>query len=265
MSKQSHNRTSTASGSTGRSSNGSTLATTATSSSSPTTPVPSKYVKPLKIVVVGDGMVGKTCLLVSYTSGNFPPEPYVPTVFENFAGSQECDGIEHNLTLWDTAGQEDYERLRPLSYPGADAFLLCYAIDNIHSYQNITAKWHPEVKHYCPRVPYILVGTKMDLRNTPATGKAKTSDSSSWKCMARRDSEQLEQSEQDHEPKSESKRVSVTRDMGKKLAAKIKASKYVECSAKNLQGIEQVIIEVIRAAIRPKKTKTVHNQSCILL
>lgn len=121
--------------------------------------------RPLKIVVVGDGTVGKTCLLISYTTGSFPDGEYVPTVFDNFAGTITCDGVQVNLTLWDTAGQEDYERLRPLSYPGTDVFLLCFSVDNRPSFNNIATKWQPEVRHHCPKSPYILVATKTDLRN----------------------------------------------------------------------------------------------------
>ena len=68
------------------------------------------------------------------------------------------------IELWDTAGQEDYDRLRPLSYPDADVILICFSIDSSDSLRNITDKWVPEVNHFCPNVPVILVGNKMDLR-----------------------------------------------------------------------------------------------------
>ncbi|CAH8470140.1 unnamed protein product [Heterobilharzia americana] len=117
-----------------------------------------------KLVIVGDGACGKTCLLIVFSKDQFP-EVYVPTVFENYVADIEVDGKQVELALWDTAGQEDYDRLRPLSYPDTDVILMCFSIDSTDSLDNIIEKWHPEVKHFCPNVPIILVGNKQDLRS----------------------------------------------------------------------------------------------------
>lgn len=94
-----------------------------------------------KFVVVGDGGCGKTCLLISYSQGYFP-EKYVPTVFENYITHVEHKrtGKMVELALWDTAGQEEYDRLRPLSYPETDLIFVCFAIDCPNSLENVMDK-----------------------------------------------------------------------------------------------------------------------------
>ncbi|KAI6176365.1 Ras family protein [Aphelenchoides bicaudatus] len=121
-----------------------------------------------KLVIVGDGACGKTCLLIVFSKDQFP-DVYVPTVFENYVADIEVDGKQVELALWDTAGQEDYDRLRPLSYPDTDVILMCFSIDSPDSLDNIPEKWTPEVRHFCPNVPIILVGNKKDLRTDQQT------------------------------------------------------------------------------------------------
>jgi len=115
----------------------------------------------VKIVAVGDGAVGKTCLLIVYSKKEFPNE-YVPTVFENYTCHVPVNDKRVAISLWDTAGQEEYEKLRPLSYPNTDVFLVCFSVDNHKSLENVTTKWVPELKHHVNNPQILLVGTKAD-------------------------------------------------------------------------------------------------------
>lgn len=86
---------------------------------------------------MGDGFCGKTSLLHVFQYNEFP-EDYVPTVFENYIVRIDLDsGKSIELSLWDTAGQEEYDRLRPLCYPETDVILACFAIDQIQSFENV--------------------------------------------------------------------------------------------------------------------------------
>merc|ERR1712024_318743 len=179
-----------------------------------------------KLVIVGDGACGKTCLLIVFSKDQFT-EVYVPTVFENYVADIEVDGKQVELALWDTAGQEDYDRLRPLSYPDTDVILMCFFIDSPDSLENIPEKWTPEVKHFCPNVPIILVGNKKDLRN----------DSSTIKELGKMKQEPVKPEE------------------GRTMAEKINAFAYLECSAKSKEGVREVFETATRAALQVKKKK----------
>ncbi|KAI6176336.1 hypothetical protein M3Y97_00786900 [Aphelenchoides bicaudatus] len=173
-----------------------------------------------KLVIVGDGACGKTCLLIVFSKDQFP-DVYVPTVFENYVADTEVDGKQIELALWDTAGQEDYDRLRPLSYPDTDVILMCFSIDSPDSLDNIPEKWTPEVRHFCPDVPIILVGNKKDIR----------ADETAVNEMRK-----LNQNPVKYED-------------GQKMAEQIGAFCYLECSAKTKEGVKEVFEQATRAAL----------------
>ena len=138
--------------------------------------------------------------------------------FDNYSASVMVDGKPISLGLWDTAGQEDYDRLRPLSYPQTDVFLICFSIVSPPSFDNVKAKWYPEIEHHAPNVPIILVGTKLDLRDDKATV-----DGLRAKRM---------------EPVSYEQALMVSKD--------IRAHKYLECSALTQRNLKSVFDEAIR-------------------
>ena len=120
--------------------------------------------KSLKVVVVGDGAVGKTCLVDAYGKNGFPSE-YVPTVAKNFESKIEYKGKQIALDIWDTGGQEEFKGIRPVSYLGADVIIVCFAIDEPKSLENACSAWLKELNEAAPKnVARILVGTKSDLR-----------------------------------------------------------------------------------------------------
>lgn len=174
-----------------------------------------------KLVIVGSGGAGKTSLLMVYARSSFPTE-YVPTVFENYVTEVIVDKKTIvDLALWDTAGQEDYDRLRPLSYPDTDVVVICYAIDDRHTFDMISQKWAPEVEHFCEGVPKILVALKADLRKgAPSLG--------------------------------ETGRY-VSMEEGQELAYKIGAYRFVECSAKARENVDLVFDTSIRAIFDHEK------------
>ncbi|XP_021058282.1 rho-related GTP-binding protein RhoD isoform X3 [Mus pahari] len=117
----------------------------------------------VKVVLVGDGGCGKTSLMMVFAKGAFP-ESYSPTVFERYYATLQRKGKPVHLQIWDTAGQDDYDRLRPLFYPDANVLLLCFDVTNPNSFDNVSNRWYPEVTHFCKGVPIIVVGCKIDLR-----------------------------------------------------------------------------------------------------
>ncbi|EGG05450.1 uncharacterized protein MELLADRAFT_72149 [Melampsora larici-populina 98AG31] len=169
-----------------------------------------------KLVIIGDGACGKTSLLSVFAMGEFP-EDYEPTIFENYVAEIRLDGKAVQLALWDTAGQEEYERLRPLSYSKSHVILIAFAIDTPDSLENVTVKWIEEVRSICgAAIPVILVGCKKDLRDSDGGANP----------------EQFVQKRQ-----------------AELVANSINARCYMECSALKNEGVDAIFESATRAAM----------------
>ena len=169
-----------------------------------------------KVVVVGDDAVGKTSMLMSCVTDKFPTDS-LPTVFDLNFVERIVDSEPIVLELWDTAGGEDYERLRPLSYSNTDVFMICYSVASPTSLENVEKKWLPEIRHYWPNSPFMLVGTKSDLRK---------------------------------DEKSKAKGVSfVDSAHAEKKGIELGAGRVMECSAKTQDGLKDVFDEAARFAL----------------
>ncbi|KAH9385147.1 Ras-like protein gene family, member A [Nematocida major] len=172
-----------------------------------------------KVVVIGDGACGKTCLLEVYKSGIFP-EDYVPTIVDNFVTKESTEKGEVVLTLWDTSGQDEYDALRPLSYSNANLILICYSIEKKDRLGNIEEKWLSEIQNLCKDVPYFLVGLKADVR--------------------------------DNAPSSQADNF-VSNEEGRSLAQKIGAKYFAECSALTKKNVKETFGEIANYIIKHQK------------
>ncbi|GAA5973911.1 hypothetical protein JCM11641_001213 [Rhodosporidiobolus odoratus] len=173
-----------------------------------------------KLVIVGDGACGKTSLLSVFAMGEFPSE-YEPTIFENYVAEIRLDGKAVQLALWDTAGQEEYERLRPLSYSASHVILIAFSLDTPDSLENVSVKWIEEVRSLCgPTIPVILVGCKADLRDK-VMAEGGGGERGRW----------------------------VTTEQGQSIATQIGARTYRECSALLNSGVDELFEAATRAAM----------------
>lgn len=195
--------------------------------------------EPIKVVVVGDGAIGKTCLLISYTRNEFPKD-YVPTVFENMTKEETVEiGNESrtvSLDMWDTAGQEEFDRMRPLSYRETDVFLLCFSVVAPDSFENLSLKWVPEIQHHQKGEDYkiLLVGLKSDLRDN--------------------ENEIKKLKELDQAPVPESQIREYTKQ--------ISAIDYIECSALTRKNVKLVFETAIKAFLGPVNENQAKPSGC---
>jgi len=193
--------------------------------------------KPLqrKVVVVGDGGCGKTSLLNVFTRGFFT-QIYEPTVFENYVQDIQVNDQVVELSLWDTAGQEDFDRLRSLSYAETHVIMLCFSVDTPASLANVESKWIDEIVENCPGVKIILVALKCDLRD----------DRDVRERLTRFGAHPVQYEE------------------GLAVARRIRASRYLECSSKHNRGVEQVFFEAARCALSASR-KGASGPSCVIM
>ncbi|KZT59397.1 small GTPase-binding protein [Calocera cornea HHB12733] len=190
-----------------------------------------------KLVLVGDDTSGKTSLAMVFVKGvDAFSELFSPTVFDYHIANVVVDGRTVELELWDTADSEEFsDRFRALTYTDTQVVLICFGIDNPDSLDNVEEKWAEDVVHHCPDIPYILVGCRKDLRH---------------------EAKRIERL-------AKISRHPVTPEEGMAVAEKINAHRYLECSAKMDEGVQEVFIAAARAALLPQKSKK-GNPKCII-
>lgn len=174
----------------------------------------------IKCVVVGDYDSGKRPLLFTYATGKHPQEYEVMT-FDGYSMTVMIGGKPYALSLHASFRPDEYDRLRPLMYPHTDVFLICFSVVNRTSFENIKEKWAPELRYWCPKIPFLVVGTEIEKRTDPETLEK-------LKVMGK---------------------SIVSPDEGRAMAMKVFASEYLECSAMTQKGLKNVFDEAILAVI----------------
>ncbi|CAH1792752.1 unnamed protein product [Owenia fusiformis] len=187
----------------------------------------------VKCVVIGDGESGKTSMCMTYGKKQFPKQDYVPTVFDHYIMNFIFKKQNAVLEVWETAGQDDYDRLRTLTYPNTDVGIICFSVTNRKSAQNVIDKWVPEFKKYLPNVPYIIIGTKTDLRKN--VDKVKEIEESGGDIM--------------------------TWENGEEIADKAGAQQYLECSSQLLDGLEEVFYTGLIMGLKYRKDQRKKNKN----
>lgn len=216
------------------------------------------HVPHFKIVTVGSDGVGKTCSFVVYSSNRFPSD-YIPTTFE---GTWACrvpwlkslarvslaflfnitglglniliDGLKLHFEGHDSPGHEEYDRLRPLTYPNTDVFLLMFSVSDRNSFVAIEQKFYPEVHQFVPNASFILVASKIDLRHI---------EDGPTDC--------------------------VTREEGIEMAKRLNLDGYLEISSVCLAGVHEMYRTALRVAVYKRidslsAHKKDHGSKCIV-
>ncbi|KAF0044462.1 hypothetical protein F2P81_003620 [Scophthalmus maximus] len=188
---------------------------------------PNRPREELSCMLVGDGAVGKTSMIISYIFNGYNSE-YRQTAFDVFTGVVHVNGTPTRIKLIDTAGQEEFGHLRSLCYAHVDVFVLCFSLVNPVSFENIASKWIPQIRAGNPSSPIVLVGTQSDL-------------SHNVEVLV-------------HLDQLGTRPVHFSR--AKRLAHRIRAHDYVECSALTQHNLKHVFDCAVSAAIKHKHTGT---------
>lgn len=115
-----------------------------------------------KLIVIGDGKVGKTSIIRRYVHDQYDPR-YIKTIGVAHAVKRLfINDSEVTLTIWDTGGQELFDCIRPQYYRGANGALVCYDVTNQESFDQLD-KWFSDLYEQCGKIPIILVANKIDL------------------------------------------------------------------------------------------------------
>ncbi len=165
---------------------------------------------------------------------------YVGPRLTEFTPDIFVDNVHIELSLWDTAGQEEFDRLRSLSYDNTDVVVLCFSVDSKDSLENVESKWVGEIQENCPGVKLVLVALKCDLRENGEEEEEEGAPAAAAPAAADGTGPQKE------------KKPMIDYNQGLDVARRIKAMRYLECSAMRNRGVNEAFTEAARVALSVK-------------
>ena len=184
------------------------------------------------------------------------PTVYEPTVFENYVHDIFVDNVHIELSLWDTAGQEEFDRLRSLSYDDTHTIMLCFSVDSKDSLENVETKWVGEIAENCQGVKLVLVALKCDLRERSSDEEEETGAGRGGEKVMIDYKQGLEVA----------KRIQALRYLGtlcfrcasmdRNRGCKLTSIARAECSAKRNRGVNEAFTEAARVALSVKGAGT---------
>ncbi|XP_069117251.1 cell division control protein 42 homolog [Argopecten irradians] len=178
--------------------------------------VMSVYKSGVQCTLVGDGMVGKTCLARSFADRTFPVN-YVATVMDKYSGTTYVDGNKYGITLTDMAGEHDV--ITNSDYTSTDVFIICYSVVDRESFESVRDFWAPEIRKIARKRPVLLVATQTDLRQE-------------WN------------------------KQHVTTTEGESLAKRMSSDHFLESSAFAKEGVVPIFKSVVQTSLKHSKKKS---------
>ncbi|CAI6451730.1 BPK_HP2_G0024430.mRNA.1.CDS.1 [Saccharomyces cerevisiae] len=197
----------------------------------------------------------------------FSPEVIFPKFMsllflKNYIHDIFVDSKHITLSLWDTAGQEEFDRLRSLSYSDTQCIMLCFSIDSRDSLENVQNKWVGEITDHCEGVKLVLVALKCDLRNNENESNAITPNN------IQQDNSVSNDNGNNINSTSNGKNL-ISYEEGLAMAKKIGALRYLECSAKLNKGVNEAFTEAARVALTAgpvaTEVKSDSGSSCTIM
>ena len=227
--------------------------------------LPRPYRRPRKVVVIGDMCSGKTSLISAYCRDKFS-EMYVPTILTSCMTDADIMGAKIELVVVEVAGRIDYASFRRCAYHKMDVVILCYSADSPNSLNAIKNKWLPELKKFAPKVPYILVGTKTDVREERVCEVELVKNSLKNSTDGNSNSTDTDTHPQTEDPLRDSV---VTTRQGQEAARQMGAQDFIECSAMYRDGTRDVFETAAKIALRrsPRRKKKHYRrtETCTIL